>query len=191
MSGILELITEKAHQRTITIKTHKAGHDKVVVEGRLIDNRCIESFLLSGEKMPVGDFHDMIVRLLVDTKDLTIEDVEVELIKVPRQECLDLKNSLSIIKGVRISKGFTQRIKSLLRQTQGCTHLRELLQAMGPAAIQGGFIVMAEKLTDSSALMEDPRIRKEIVNTLVNSCYVWRENGPEYKKVFLDSNDGL
>ena len=184
MSRLLEIVEEKAHQRTITVTTYKAGPGKAVVEGRLVDRRIKENFLLTGEKSPAGDFHDMIVRLLIDTPGLTIEDVEVELVKVPREECSELYDSLSVIKGVRISKGFTQKMKSLLGGAKSCSHLRELVEAIGPAVIQGVYSIMTGTASALSDLMDDPQMRKGLAHSLVNSCYVWREDGPEFKKVF-------
>ena len=189
MSRLLEMVEEKAHRRTITVTTYKAGPDKAVVEGRLVDSRFRENFLLTGEKIPVGDFHDMIVRILVDTTSLTIEDVEVELIKVPRRECSELYDSLSVIKGVRITKGFTQKMKSLLGGTKSCSHLRELVEAIGPAVIQGVFSIRAGNVSELRVLMDDPQIRRGFANSIVNSCYVWREHGPEFKKVFGTLNE--
>jgi len=184
MSRLLEMVKEKAHQRTITVATYKAGSGKAVVEGRLVDRRFCDNFLLTGEKIPAGDFHDMIVRLLVDIKSQTIEDVEVELVKVPRPECSELSDSLSIIKGVRISKGFTQKMKSLLGGTQSCSHLRELAEAIGPAAVQGLFSIVASNVEALSALMNNHQLKRAFANSILNSCYVWREDGPESEKVF-------
>lgn len=188
MSRLLEMVEEKAHQRTITVTTYKAGSGKAVVEGRLVDHRLMENFLLTGERIPPGDIHNMIVRLLIDTTSLMIEDVEVELVKVPRPECFELHDSLSVIKGVRVSKGFTQKMKSLLGGTKSCSHLRELAEAIGPAVIQGVFSLRASSGAELRALMDDPQMKKAFSDSLANSCYVWREDGPEFKKVFGNKN---
>lgn len=183
MSRLLEMVDENAHQRAITMTTYKAGPGKAVVEGRLVDRRFRENFLLTGEKRPVGEIHDMIVRLLVDTALLTIEDVEVDLVKVPRQECSELHDSLSVIKGLRISKGFTAKVKSLLGGVQSRTHLRELVEAMGPAVLQGVFSILAQNESVLRALMGNPQMKKYFADSIVNSCHAWREDGPELKKV--------
>ncbi len=189
MSRLLDMVEEKAAQRTITVTTYKAHGGKAVVEGRLVDCRFRDNFLLSGERRPAGDFHDMIVRLLVDITTQAIEDVEVELVKIPRQECAQTDNSLSVIKGVRIFKGFTQKIKSLLGGPQSCSHLRELVEAMGPAIIQGVYSIVTGTVSELSALMEDPRARKAFAASVINSCYVWREEGPEYQNLFGPQGD--
>lgn len=189
MSRLLEMAEENAHQRAITITTYKAGPGKAVVEGRLVDRRFRDNFLITGEKRPVGEFHDMTIRLLVDAAHLTIEDVEVEMVKVPRQECSGLYDSLSAIKGLRISKGFTAKVKSLLGGVRSCTHLRELTEAMGPAVLQGVFSILAQNESYQRALMGNPQMRRHFADSIVNSCHVWRENGPEHNKVLYLLDD--
>jgi hypothetical protein len=189
MSRLMEMVEEEAHQRMIEVTTYKAGPGKVVVEGRLVDRRFRENFLITGEKRPVGEIHNMIVRLLVDIASLTIEDVEVNLVKVPREECSDLYDSLSVIKGLRISKGFTLKVKSLLGGVQSCAHLRELVEAMGPAVLQGVFSIMAQNESDLRTFSENPQMRKYFADSVVNSCHVWRQEGPELKKVLDLIND--
>jgi hypothetical protein len=189
MSRLMEMVEEEAHQRMIAVTTYKAGPGKVVVEGRLVDQRFKENFLITGEKRPVGEIHNMIVRLLVDIARLTIKDVEVNLVKIPREECMDICNSLSILKGLRISKGFTLRVKSLLGGVQSCTHLCKLVEAMGPAVLQGVFSIMAQNESDLRTLSENPQMRKYFADSVVNSCHVWRKDGPELKKVLALFND--
>lgn len=189
MSRLLDMVEEKSAQRTVTVTTYKAHGGKAVIEGRLVDCRFKDNFLLSGERKPAGDFHDMIVRLLVDIATQAIEDVEVELVKIPRQECAETEDSLSVIRGVRISKGFTQKIKSLLGGSQSCSHLRELVEAMGPAIVQGIYSILTGNVSELRALMEDPRARKAFAASVINSCYIWREEGPEYQKLFGSQGD--
>ena len=43
---------------------------------------------------------------------------------------------------------------------------------------------MAENVSKLSAFMDDSQMRKGFVHAMVNSCYLWREDGPEIKKVF-------
>jgi hypothetical protein len=183
MSGLMDMAGDKAHERTITIATYPAREGRAVVEGRLVDRRLKDNYLLTGEKRPAGEIHHMIVRLLVDTAGLTIEDVEVEMVTVPRDECEQVRNSLDAIKGEKIAKGFTNRMKSLLGGTKSCTHLVALLIAMGPAALQGVFSSRAQKPIDLPAMLADHSRVKFFMKTMLNTCYVWREDGPELKKL--------
>ena len=177
------MAAEKAHERTITIATYPAGDDRVVVEGRLVDNRPKDYYLVTGEKRPAGEIHHMVVRLLVDINGLVIDDVEVELVATPRDECAEVRDTLMVIKGEKITKGFSSRMRSLLGGTKSCTHLLTLLLAMGPAALQGVFSSRAQKPMEMASFMADPDRAKFFMKTLLNTCRVWREDGPAMQKL--------
>ncbi len=183
MSRLMQMVAEKAHERTITMATYPAGENKVVIEGCLVDRRLKDYYLATGEKRPAGDIHNLIVRLLVETANLTIEDVEVELVAVPRDECSAVSGSLDVIKGERIMKGFTGRMKTLLGGTRSCTHLMTLVIAMGPAALQGIFSNRAQKPMEMATFLADPARAEFFMTTLNNTCYVWREDGPAMTKL--------
>ena len=188
MSRLFDIAREKAHQRTITITTYPAGQDKILIEGVLIDRRFTENYLITGEKRPVGNFHHMVILLLVNSVSMRIEDVDVELITTPRDECKKIKDSLNAIKGEWIIKGFSSKINSLIGNEKSCAHLRTLLLAMSPTAIQGAFSIRAQKPLDLRYFINNPQLEKRFMSTLLNTCYVWRENGPEYRNV-LDMID--
>lgn len=177
------MAADKAHERTITVATYPAGDDKVIVEGRLVDRRLKDYYLVTGEKRPAGDIHHMIIRLLVEITGFTIDDVEVELATVPRDECGDVQGTLDVIKGEKIAKGFSARMKSLLGGTKSCTHLLTLLIAMGPAALQGVFSSRAQKPMEMASFISDPGRARFFMKTLLNTCLVWREDGPAMKRL--------
>jgi hypothetical protein len=72
-----------------------------------------------------------------------------------------------------ITKGFTAKVKKLAGGKRGCTHLVELILAMAPAAIQGYATYQSRK-----QVVFDPDRAKMILEFLVNTCRVWREDGP-------------
>jgi len=115
----------------------------------------------------------MILRLLVNCSTLVIEDVDVDLISVPRELCRETMDSLAPIKGLILTKGFTAKAKRLAGGSKGCTHLVELLTAMAPAAFQG---FAAYKSQSPSGLNQE--LAKTMVKYLVNTCHAWREEGP-------------
>ena len=120
----------------------------------------------------------MSVRLLVNCSDLLIEDIDVDLLHVPRQTCLETIACLAPIKGLRIAKGFTAKVKNLVGGEKGCTHLVELLLAMAPAAIQG----FAAYQTKRPAAIGAARAKLMYLR-LVNTCHVWREDGPIAREI--------
>jgi len=72
-----------------------------------------------------------------------------------------------------ITKGFTAKVKKMTGGIKGCTHLVELILAMAPATIQGYATYQSRK-----EVVFNPNRAKMILGFLVNTCLVWREDGP-------------
>lgn len=155
------------------VSTYDYDGKRIIVEGFLKDDRFQASYAVTGEKFPDGVIHHMAIRLLVNCSNLMIEDVDVDLIAVPREVCRETIDCLVPVKGLTITKGFTAKVKKLAGGRKGCTHVLELLLAMAPAAIQG---FAAHQSRNPSA--SDPERTKMIFDFLVNSCRAWREDGP-------------
>ncbi len=164
----------RLHSRVIDIATYECAgeEERIVVEGTLRDERCQETYVPNGEKFPRGVIHHMAVRLLVNCSTFVIEEIEVDLLHVPREICRETRDCLAPLKGMRIAKGFTAKVKSMVGGVHGCTHLVELLLAMAPAVIQGYAAYRTRKPPAPDADHSKMYLR------LVNTCHVWREDGP-------------
>ncbi len=159
------------HKRGIEISTYEYDKTAVLVEGRLTDNRFCTTYYLSGEARPPGIVHDMIIRLVVRGPQLIIESIDVEMKSIPRQECIETKDSLAPIVGMKIRSGFTEQVKIKVGGVHGCTHLVALLLTMAPAAIQGAWATMAQEPLEISAFGDTA------LQILENTCWVWRSDG--------------
>jgi hypothetical protein len=157
------------HGRDITIRTYDRGEGRVLVEGRLRDERHRPR---SGEDFG-GTFlvHDMVARLTVRGPEMVIESMEAEMPHHPREGCTEVLPWMQRLVGIRIASGFTQRVKELVGNSRGCAHLTSLLLTLGPAAVQGFWAAYGVGREDLRA--DDPRIKM-----VVNTCYLWREDGP-------------
>jgi len=173
MQSIWKSKGEKLHSRKIEVTTYDYDEQRMIVEGSLKDDRFQESHAITGEKFPSGVIHHMAIRLLVNCSTLLIEDIDVDLISVPREACRETIGCLAPIKGLTITKGFTAKVKKLAGGKRGCTHLVELILAMAPAAIQGYATYQSRKQA-----VFDPDRAKMILQFLVNTCHAWREDGP-------------
>ena len=134
MQSIWKLKGEKLHTRNIKVTTYDCDEQRIIVEGYLKDDRFQESYSMTGEKFPSGVIHHMAIRLMVNCSNLLIEDIDVDLISVPREVCRETIDCLTPIKGLTITKGFTAKVKKMAGGKKGCTHLVELILAMAPAA---------------------------------------------------------
>ena len=157
------------HKRTIEVNTYEYDERRIAVEGCLSDHRLQEYHLATGEKKLPGILHEMIIHLLVNKKTLVIEDLHVEMPVVPRKECLETINSIESVKGLRIARGFTSKVKALAGAGKGCSHLVALLTSMGSSTIQG-FV--------SYKLQEPPGFIPDMLNLVVDTCWTWRAEGP-------------
>jgi hypothetical protein len=165
---------KKIQTRNIEISTFDDDDDHITVEGRLQDNRLVASYI-SGEKRPPQIVHHMIVQMRIDCENLSVKDVYVEMPSVPHDECDQTAESLQKIKGLRLVPGFTSKVKRLLGGKQGCLHLTTLVLAMAPAILQGYWAFRnrhPQSQEISSQLME---------NYLLDTCWVWRSDGPLIK----------
>jgi hypothetical protein len=174
MRSLSERGGKPIHTRTISVTTYPEDERTIVVEGRLRDDRLQEIFsVTTEEKIPPGVVHEIVLRLLVRGPRLTIEDLEVEYVHMPRDECRETLDSLRPLVGRSISPGFTSHVKKAFGGPRGCTHLNALLIAMAPAAVQGfwNHAVSRKMSTEKAAHVMDTRL-------LVDSCRVWRSDGP-------------
>ena len=179
MEKIKELAGEKVHTRSITIATRPLDGDRILVEGELVDTRLTEYFLLSGEKKEPGVLHRMTVRLLCEGARLKILNAEAVMPGIPREECGGLAESVKSVIGLSISAGFTAKLKSAMGGVKGCYHLLSLINAMAPAAVQGYWSNRARKPLTVRGISA-----KDAMKYLpLNSCYVWREDGPMVKQI--------
>ncbi len=163
----------KLHRRTIEVTTYDYDGERMVVEGFLRDDRFQESHTITGETFPGGVIHHMTLRLLVNCSNLVIEDIDVEQTTVPREICRETVDCLAPIRGLTITKGFTAKVKKLAGGNKGCVHLVELILAMAPAVFQGFGAHQSQK-----PLNYDADRARLILQFLVNTCRIWREDGP-------------
>jgi hypothetical protein len=160
---------EKYHSRAIEMATYEYDDLRFVTEGILTDYRFKEYHLATDEKKSPGILHQMIIQLLVNKTNLEIENLHVEMPVIPSEYCLETINSLDHVKGLRITGGFTSKVKDIAGGVKGCNHLVALLTSMGPSIIQGIGAYYDHKI---------PRFLPENFEIIVNTCRTWREEGP-------------
>ena len=160
----------KIHARNIEISTYEYDDEYIVVEGELKEDALIAIYI-SGEKHQPHTVHNMIIRMLIECSSLTIKEINVEMPGITYDECIETSNSLDMIKGLRISPGFTSKVKKSLKGNKRCVHLTTLLLAMAPAAMQGFWVYSAREPRGKGVSSD------MIKDYLIDSCWVWRRDG--------------
>lgn len=178
MSRLMELAGECAHKRSIEMSTYSVDEDHIVSKGTLRDVRMKDYYLFTGEKKDAGTLHDLSLVLLIKVPDMIIEDVEVILDTVPRNDCRFIKHTLDPVIGMSFRGGFSSKVRKAAGGSTGCTHLVNLITTMAPAVMQGYWAWYFQKKHDAAEVIEMQKGRG-----LKDSCYTWREDGEAYRKL--------
>ncbi len=163
---------KKYHTRTIEVSTYEYDDQRFAIEGCLTDRRFQKYHMETGGWRQPGILHHMKVYWLINKKSLIIKDLHVEMPVVPGEQCNKVIGFISPVKGLRISDGFTSKVKDLLGGSKGCVHILELLIEMSFSTIQG---LVAYKQQGALTSKED------IIKLAENSCWPWRSEGPYIK----------
>ncbi len=175
MGRLKELVPgPPVHQRKIEIRTFPLENQQIIVEGWLTDNRLMEGYHWDGRRRTPGVVHRIGVRLLVGDWPPVILEAEAEMVDIPHELCPTVADSVQKIVGVSVSAGFSEQIRRRLGGVEGCSHLTHLILAMGPAILHGFWAEHSRKPRPG------PRSREDVQGLpyLINSCQLWRQDGP-------------
>jgi hypothetical protein len=170
------------HTRKIEIRTYDLGDHRVLVEGKLADTRNPQSPAGETESGPFL-IHDLIARIWVQGPDLTISAVEAEMDKIPRNMCAEILPGMQKLVGLKIITGFTQRVKDLIGDVKGCSHLTNLFLTLGPVAEQGYWAAYGRR--PGARSLDNPAVSR-----VLDSCHVWRKDGPYVRSLFAEMEKG-
>ena len=182
MNLVEQCRNKKIHTRKIDISTYEYDEENIVVEGILKDDILIPMYVSGGERQPHSPHH-MVIQMLIETSSLTIKNINVKMPTVPYDWCRETSTSLDPIKGMKIEPGFTLKVKKILREGKRCLHLTTLLLAIVPTVMQGYWTFNARKPSAAdlpSGLVED---------YLIDTCWVWRKDGPRVKMLRLSNRN--
>jgi hypothetical protein len=88
-----------------------------------------------GRLAPGEPLHLMQLRVTLDAQ-LTIRAIESTTEAAPYPTCPDVVPAMQRLVGVAIISGFRRELHARIGGTDGCTHVRALLEAVGAAALQ-------------------------------------------------------
>jgi len=177
---IAALKKKAIHNRNMDILTYTCEDESsIIVEGRLKDDRLVDYYIVDGDQNPPGTIHQMVIRMLVKGPALNISDIEAEILDAPREQCPEIACSVEKIKGMNIAPGMTEKVKKILGGVNGCAHLTHLLLTMASAAVQGYWTNRAQHP------IPKPKPDDPIIQFLLDTCHVWRKDGPLVEKMKL------
>lgn len=170
---------ELIHTRTIEVKCYETDENSLIVEGYLLDERLFPYLIHAlNERRDAGPMHHFVVTMGLSIPGMKILSLKTQMPVTPDDGCSDISGVMQTLVGRCIRPGFTNEVRGVIGKEAGCLHLTQLILAMSSAAVQGLWTVFSrERGGQRSPFPEiDPSI-------LLNSCHMWRQNGPFVEKV--------
>jgi hypothetical protein len=126
------------HRRIIDMQAYAREDGLYDVEAHLVDTKPFEFVRLSSPNpVPAGQaLHDLWIRMTVGG-DYTVHAIEAASDVTPYGICKEAENTLSVLVGERLVRGWSAKVKERLRGAASCTHLMEMLIPLATTALQG------------------------------------------------------
>ncbi len=176
----------RIHSRNISVDTYEAGEDRLLLEGTLRDDRFYPSYFYSARKfVDAGVIHLIVVRFVVTLPSLLISEAEARMEAVPNEICQEVRDTVRKLDGLRIHRGFRGEVMRRMGGKTGCLHMTNLVLAMASAAVQGQWAYYSRKRGE--APVKSPKIDAGL---LIDSCWLWREDGPYYRRILQLGKEG-
>jgi len=103
-----------------SIKTHfeLIENTKIVSEGHFLD-----------------DYHDIKCKLVFSLPCLEIIEAQVETGELPSEICKTPINKIFELKGLKVERGFRQKVRTIIGGKQGCIHFVDLIYEMAQGIV--------------------------------------------------------
>lgn len=163
------------HRRSVTCEGYERDDGLWDIEATLTDIKTYPIENSERGQVPAGEpIHDMTLCLTLDDS-LRIHAVSARTRHAPYHDCAAPPARYDALVGLQIGSGWLSDARRRVARAEGCTHLSELLQYIGTAAIQTLFSVLEAKAqANPGGSHEMPDLR--------DSCYAFRRDGPQVLK---------
>lgn len=160
-----------SHTRSITVRSYARDDGLWDLEGHITDI-WPDPVPMAGGTLGAGQpMHAMWLRLTVDAS-ATIVAAQAATDAGPYgAACASITPDYAQLVGVRIGRGYRDAIRRLFGRTAGCTHLNELANVMGSAAVQA----MWPALMPGDDEKPPPSI---------DGCHALKASGPQVARFF-------
>lgn len=162
---------EALHNRQYDFRGYRRADGLWDIEGRIVDTKSYGFDNQHRGRVEAGTaVHDMQVRLTLDDS-FTVRAVEAVTDSSPFEICPGATPNYDRLVGMRIAPGWREKLRQEFGSTGGCTHITEMLMAIGTVAFQ---TILPIKSRDS-----DPdKARSGEKPRLLNSCHAFAADGP-------------
>ena len=161
---------QASHRRSISIQSYRRSDGLWDIEGHLSDV-WPETVPCAGGTLPAHQpMHSMWLRYTVDTNGTIVAAQAVTDAGPYGPACGAITPDYAQLVGVKIGRGYRDTIRRLFGRTAGCTHMNELANAMGSAAMQ--------------ALWEVMQLGGATQPVGIDGCHALAASGPQVARFF-------
>ena len=163
---------ELLHLRDIALRGYRRPDGLFDIEAHLTDAKTYGFANEDRGRVEAGEpLHGMWMRMTID-EDLRIVACEADTEFGPYAVCRAAAPNFGRLAGLVIGRGFLKAAAERVGGTQGCTHLRELLQQMATVAIQTLYSQRSRR--EAEARPEKP--------ALLNTCLAYATDSPVVRR---------
>ena len=182
------------HERRYDIRGYEREDGMLYVEGKIVDLKPNSFDNHDRGYVPAGEpLHEMHLRLTIDHTFKIHKSVAATLYS-PYRMCPGAADAYTRLEGLTIGPGFNKRAAEAVGTAFGCTHITEMLRAMGTVAFQSMWPIIhrKEKAAEEKRQTENPSGASEVEKPkkrpgLLGSCHAhapWSEvverNWPDF-----------
>lgn len=163
---------ELLHLRDIALRGYRRLDGLFDIEAHLTDTKTYGFANEDRGRVEAGEpLHGMWMRMTID-EDMRIVACEADTEFGPYAVCPAAAPNFSRLAGLVIGRGFLKAAQERVGGTQGCTHLRELLQQMATVAIQTLYAQRSQR--EKETRQEKP--------ALLNTCLAYATDSPVVRR---------
>lgn len=173
------------HTRDIQLCGYVRDDGQIEVEARMRDVKSYSMESHDRHLIAAGEpLHDMRIRMAFMPQSMEITACEASMEATPYAICPQTAPKMDRLVGLKIGKGFLRAAAMRVGGTEGCTHLRELLQPLATVAFQTHYSLQTHGV--------DGKTKPAEVDSgagLLNTCHAYAETSPVVARLGLEASE--
>lgn len=167
---------EAIHTRRYAFEAFRREDGLWDIDAQLVDSKSYGFDNEHRGRVEAGEpIHGMWLRLTID-EDFLVKNIEAVSDHTPFAICPAITPNFRKIVGLRIGPGWRQKVRERLGGVEGCTHLVEMLGALGTVAFQAIYPLREQREAEAASAGRRPR--------LLDTCHAFASDSPVVKKAW-------
>lgn len=163
------------HRRQIDVQVFARGDGLWEVDAVLVDTKTRSVPMASGMRAAGQPIHEMLLRLVVDSKFEIVEAGSETRWMPYTGECNEHEGVYTRLVGLNLLQNFRKQLRERVGGVLGCTHITELAQVLPTAVVQAFAGEVIDTRGDAEGASQPFQIDR---------CHALRSDGPVVKQYY-------